>query len=110
MPSPRRAFPLRLPPVIRERLDQAAEREGMSANQVVVRILAQAFQLPMSVTRGRTSAEHEVELEAKVAQRRSQAAVVPVTSVPKVPKQGRNEECSCGSGRKFKHCHGRSAW
>jgi preprotein translocase subunit SecA len=23
------------------------------------------------------------------------------------PKVGRNEPCPCGSGRKFKHCHGR---
>ena len=22
-------------------------------------------------------------------------------------KVGRNEECPCGSGKKFKHCHGR---
>jgi preprotein translocase subunit SecA len=26
-----------------------------------------------------------------------------------LPKVGRNEPCPCGSGRKFKHCHGRSA-
>ena len=49
MPSPRRAFPLRLPPVVRERLEQVAEEEGMSANQLVVRILARSFVLPMSV-------------------------------------------------------------
>ena len=24
-------------------------------------------------------------------------------------KVGRNEDCPCGSGKKFKHCHGRSA-
>ena len=23
------------------------------------------------------------------------------------PKRGRNEQCPCGSGRKWKHCHGR---
>ena len=23
------------------------------------------------------------------------------------PKVGRNQPCSCGSGKKFKHCHGR---
>jgi hypothetical protein len=23
-----------------------------------------------------------------------------------VPKVGRNEPCPCGSGRKYKHCHG----
>ena len=24
-----------------------------------------------------------------------------------VPKVGRNEPCPCGSGKKYKHCHGR---
>jgi preprotein translocase subunit SecA len=23
-----------------------------------------------------------------------------------MPKVGRNEPCPCGSGKKFKHCHG----
>jgi uncharacterized protein YchJ len=23
----------------------------------------------------------------------------------KIPKQGRNEKCACGSGKKFKYCH-----
>ncbi|MBC7802251.1 MAG: SEC-C domain-containing protein, partial [Candidatus Parcubacteria bacterium] len=23
------------------------------------------------------------------------------------PKVGRNEPCPCGSGKKFKHCHGK---
>jgi preprotein translocase subunit SecA len=23
------------------------------------------------------------------------------------PKVGRNETCPCGSGKKFKHCHGK---
>jgi preprotein translocase subunit SecA len=26
--------------------------------------------------------------------------------VRQIPKVGRNEPCPCGSGRKFKHCHG----
>ncbi|HTE16322.1 MAG TPA: SEC-C metal-binding domain-containing protein [Burkholderiales bacterium] len=26
-----------------------------------------------------------------------------------MPKVGRNEACPCGSGKKFKHCHGRAA-
>jgi hypothetical protein len=101
MPSPRKVFPLRLHPSIRERLEQAAEHEGLSVNQLVARVLARFVDLPLSVTRGRTSATHEVELESKVAQRRPAAAVRPVK------KQRQGEECACGSGRKFKHCHGR---
>jgi hypothetical protein len=29
-----------------------------------------------------------------------------VTVVRSVPKVGRNEQCPCGSGKKYKHCHG----
>ncbi len=32
------------------------------------------------------------------------AAAIPATDA--VPKVGRNDPCPCGSGRKFKHCHG----
>jgi preprotein translocase subunit SecA len=31
------------------------------------------------------------------------------TQVLNVPKVGRNEPCPCGSGKKYKHCHGRLA-
>ena len=31
----------------------------------------------------------------------------PVTVVRSQPKVGRNDPCPCGSGKKFKHCHGR---
>jgi preprotein translocase subunit SecA len=33
------------------------------------------------------------------------AAVAPF--VREEPKIGRNEPCFCGSGRKYKHCHGK---
>jgi len=28
------------------------------------------------------------------------------TVVRTVPKVGRNDQCPCGSGKKYKHCHG----
>jgi preprotein translocase subunit SecA len=33
----------------------------------------------------------------------------PTTQVAAVPRVGRNEPCPCGSGKKYKHCHGRLA-
>ena len=33
--------------------------------------------------------------------------VVPRTIVRSGPKTGRNDPCPCGSGKKFKHCHGK---
>jgi preprotein translocase subunit SecA len=41
------------------------------------------------------------------------ALVAPAARNPQDPqswgKVGRNEPCPCGSGKKFKHCHGRYA-
>jgi SEC-C motif-containing protein len=33
--------------------------------------------------------------------------IVPKTIVRSAPKVGRNEPCPCGSGKKYKYCHGR---
>ena len=41
--------------------------------------------------------EHRAELTAKMSARPREAPT----------KFGRNERCPCGSGRKYKHCHGR---
>jgi SEC-C motif-containing protein len=35
--------------------------------------------------------------------------IVPTTIVRAAPKVGRNDPCPCGSGKKYKHCCGRSA-
>ncbi len=35
--------------------------------------------------------------------------VAPVTIRRDQPKVGRNDPCPCGSGKKYKHCHGRNA-
>jgi SEC-C motif-containing protein len=32
--------------------------------------------------------------------------IAPVTVVRSGPKVGRNDPCPCGSGKKYKHCHG----
>jgi preprotein translocase subunit SecA len=33
----------------------------------------------------------------------------PATAVADVPRAGRNDPCPCGSGKKYKHCHGKLA-
>jgi len=33
----------------------------------------------------------------------------PATQVAQMPKVGRNDPCPCGSGKKYKHCHGKLA-
>ncbi|MEO6601603.1 MAG: SEC-C metal-binding domain-containing protein, partial [Polyangiaceae bacterium] len=60
-------------------------------------------------------ARHRAELEAAVARHPGdsdpmpEAAPLPVQarrSAPPTPKIGRNDLCPCGSGKKFKRCHG----
>jgi preprotein translocase subunit SecA len=46
--------------------------------------------------------EGEAETEVEVAAR-------PETVVRSQPKVGRNQPCPCGSGKKYKHCHGQLA-
>ncbi len=36
----------------------------------------------------------------------SEGEIVPTTIVRESPKVGRNDPCPCGSGKKYKHCHG----
>ncbi len=36
-----------------------------------------------------------------------ETTVDPATLVAAVPRAGRNEPCPCGSGKKYKHCHGK---
>jgi preprotein translocase subunit SecA len=59
-----------------------------------------------------TTGEDEMAL-ARVSLATSDDAVDPASRNPKDPstwgKVGRNEVCPCGSGKKYKHCHGRYA-
>lgn len=43
------------------------------------------------------SLEQDLQIKSRIA----------VQPAPAVPKVGRNERCPCGSGRKYKQCHGR---
>ncbi len=38
-----------------------------------------------------------------------QASRLPATTAMDMPKVGRNDPCPCGSGKKYKHCHGQLA-
>lgn len=97
MTSPRRAFPLRLPPLLRARLEAMAERDGMSLNRLLCIILTQWSGLPRSVLRERASKEQEPVLQAKAEELVKAGAALQ-------PMPARNAPCPCGSGRKSKRC------
>ena len=35
-----------------------------------------------------------------------ESVVDPATALADLPRVGRNDPCPCGSGKKYKHCHG----
>ena len=40
------------------------------------------------------------------SQARAGAALAGAAAAGAVPRVGRNDPCPCGSGKKYKHCHG----
>jgi preprotein translocase subunit SecA len=48
----------------------------------------------------------EAKSEATQSQRQAVAQEHPGTLRNAAPKVGRNDPCPCGSGKKYKHCHG----
>ncbi|BEV45914.1 preprotein translocase subunit SecA [Afipia carboxidovorans] len=87
-------------------------REAVTAQLMRVEIVPPDEQPPMPAMEA-----HKLDPntgEDQVAQAQSGLApVAPAKRDPANPatwgKVGRNEDCPCGSGRKFKHCHGRYA-
>ena len=74
-----------------QRQEQAAEMEAEDAAKH-----AQAMQA--------AKARHGYDEEEAEAERRRQASIPPAK--PAAPKLGPNDPCPCGSGKKFKKCHG----
>ncbi len=85
---------LRLPAAMREEAQMLAETQGLSLNAYLLRAVANANQFwgPKLVKQKRQLAQ-------------TAAALRP--SAPSVPKVGANQACPCGSGEKYKRCHGR---
>lgn len=78
--------------------DEVAELEEQERRQAEARLMASQFQHQDA---GGYGADEEVE------QMQGANAPVPVSQVTRdEPKVGRNDPCPCGSGKKYKHCHG----
>lgn len=45
-------------------------------------------------------------LDERTAQQRTAAGAAALAAAGGMPRVGRNDPCPCGSGKKFKHCHG----
>jgi len=98
-------------------------REGVTAQLMRVEIVQQQPDdsvpelPPMQASHvDPSSGEDELALAAAGAQTLARAGITPKPAAERNSndpstwgKVGRNEECPCGSGKKFKHCHGRYA-
>ncbi|PPU18568.1 preprotein translocase subunit SecA [Xanthomonas arboricola] len=78
--------------------EEVAELEEQERLQAQARLMASQFQHQDA---GGYGADEEVE------QMQGGNSPVPVSQVTRdEPKVGRNDPCPCGSGKKYKHCHG----
>ncbi|HBK46637.1 MAG TPA: preprotein translocase subunit SecA [Xanthomonadaceae bacterium] len=77
--------------------EEVAALEEQERRQAEARLLASQFQ-------HQDAGGYSADEEAAEVQGRGGAAVAQVTR--EAPKVGRNDPCPCGSGKKYKHCHG----
>ena len=90
--------PLRLAPELLGKLKELAAADGRSLNAYVGRVLA--YHVACTPTRG--------EGRMRLGQQ-SLAGVVTLPVPSRVRKARPNDACPCGSGAKYKKCHGRDA-
>jgi uncharacterized protein YecA (UPF0149 family) len=81
--------------------DVFAEQVARLAGERASRLDARERELDTRAGRLRDKEVHLAAWEHRIRTQRMPGA--PVRAVTKV---GRNERCPCGSGRKYKHCHG----
>lgn len=72
------------------------ERKDLVLSAELTKLELQALQVRMMTPAQRSRFKAELAARAALGQ---PPAAAPV-------KRGRNEPCHCGSGKKFKHCHG----
>ncbi|MGE4408206.1 preprotein translocase subunit SecA [Pseudomonas sp.] len=77
-------------------------REDPAEEEARLRREAEELARRMQFQHAEVSALEQPEEQAE-AEGQADVAVAPVRTEPKI---GRNEPCPCGSGKKYKHCHG----
>lgn len=84
-------------------IDVFARQIARQAEERASRLDARQRELDTRAGRLRDKEAHLAAWEHRLCTQRMSGA--PARAVPKV---GRNEPCPCGSGLKYKHCHGRA--
>ncbi len=81
---------------------QSGEQLGQAAQEMESR--AESIS-NVTYTAPTETGEVQTTLDAETVLRRSGTAAAPAAG--RVPRVGRNEPCPCGSGKKYKQCHGK---
>ena len=96
--------------LMRAHIQVAPPQEAEAASAQKVEVKQAAPERPTDMSRYKTRKD---DIEAQREAQRAAAAGAGQASQPKAepvraePKIGRNDPCPCGSGKKFKNCHGR---
>ena len=91
---------------IQVRSQEEIEREELERQRRLARALQLQHAEAISPIQGGVGADHALRGEGSTEADARAAAPAAMPFVRPVPKVGRNEPCPCGSGRKYKHCHG----
>ena len=87
---------------------QSTEQLGQAAEEMESR--AEAIS-NVTYTAPTETGEVQTTLDAEAGARRATVAVSSAAAIlaGPVPRVGRNDPCPCGSGKKYKQCHGKLA-
>jgi hypothetical protein len=80
------------------------------AGPAQARSLASACEMAASSLATRVAAGDQSRIKSDIAARlilRKEPPAAPPSAIPALPTGSRNSLCPCGSGKKYKHCHGR---
>ncbi|MCV2403076.1 preprotein translocase subunit SecA [Marinomonas sp. C2222] len=75
--------------------------------QIITRVAVQSAEEAEKIEEARRQQEEKMKLDMQHGDAGSQASASESGSQEEFPKVGRNEPCPCGSGKKYKQCHGK---
>lgn len=78
-----------------------------TGNLIFVESENQVFKIDVLTGEYETFGEPKIKPSEQPKEKNEPLSQSKVESLPKAPKQGRNDKCSCGSGLKFKNCCGK---
>jgi len=108
---------LRLPPDLASQAAAVAAHQGLTLNAFIVQAVRNwadyqgkrlARSSPSADGPARTAVPLAMPAPARIGVRSSPPLAVPNVGAKSVPKVGANQPCSCGSGKKYKRCHGQA--